>query len=252
MNKMHAANRASWNDSAAWWQAREDKRGLWQRCSQDPTLVLSPTEMSFLKNIQGQEVAVLGSGDNEVVFALAGLGAHVTSVDIAEKRLEIAAERAAILGLDVSFLRADITELADLADNTFDLVYTGGHMSVWISNIAKYYAESVRILRPGGTFMVNEYHPIRRMWLDSTGPLPRHSYFNRGPYQYQSDDGLPTFEYHWTVADHIQAVLDAGCALLQVEEYGEEVPDEDWMQVELKKFPAYLLIVGRKLAAKQA
>jgi hypothetical protein len=37
-------------------------------------------ETPFLKDIDGKDVCVLGSGDNEVAFALAGLGGQVTSV----------------------------------------------------------------------------------------------------------------------------------------------------------------------------
>jgi ubiquinone/menaquinone biosynthesis C-methylase UbiE len=148
--------------------------------------------------------------------------------------------------LQLSFLQSDLTDLAVLEDGSFDLVYTGGHMSVWISDIQKYYAEAVRILKPRGSFVVNEYHPMRRMWLDADGPEPRHRYFNRGPYRYTSDEGLPTFEYHWTVADHIQAVVDAGCRILKVEEHGETIDNEYWMAVNLAKLPAYLLIVGQK------
>ena len=55
-----------------------------ERVSQYPSLVLSPVEMEYLSNVKGKRVCVLGSGDNQVVFALAGLGAHVTSVDIAQ------------------------------------------------------------------------------------------------------------------------------------------------------------------------
>src|SRR5215510_8680963 len=138
-------------------------------------------EMPFLKDIDGQDVCVLGSGDNEVAFALAGLGGHVTSVDISERRLAVAAERARTLGLQLAFLQADVTDLSALEDNSFDLVYTGGHMSVWISDIQKYYAEGVRILKPDRLFVVNEYHPLRRMWLDAGGPEPHHRYFDRGP-----------------------------------------------------------------------
>lgn len=222
------------------------------RCLEDPTLVLSPTEMPFLSDIRGKDVCVLGSGDNEVAFALAGMGGRVTSVDISERRLEIAEERASILGLSVTFVRADVTNLEPIKDETLDLVYTGGHMSVWVSDIRKYYAEAVRILRPGGLLVINEYHPVRRMWLDSDGATPCHRYFNRGPYEYRSEEGLPSFEFHWTVADHIQAVLDAGCALVKVDEHGEDVENESWMQANLDKLPTYLLIVGRKTDAREA
>ena len=246
MNEKHEANRACWNASAEWWKEREDARGVWRKSHQDPTLAFSPAEMPFVRNVRGRDACVLGSGDNEVVFALTGLGAKVTSVDISERRLEIAEERARTLGLEVTFLRADVTDLGSIADGSFDFVYTGGHMSVWVSDIQQYYGEAVRVLREGGTFVVNDYHPIRRMWLDSDGPEPRHRYFHRGPYECGPGEETPYFEFHWTVADHIQAVLDAGCRLVKVDEHGEHIEDEHWMTADLDKLPAYLLIVGRK------
>lgn len=242
----HEANKVFWDASTKWWKDKEDQRGLWMKVNEDPTLVLSPAEMPFLKDVDKQDVCVLGSGDNEVAFALAGLGAHVTSVDISERRLAVAADRARTLGLQLEFVQADVTDLCALEDNSFDLVYTGGHMSVWISDIQKYYAEAVRILKPDRLFVVNEYHPIRRMWLDADGSEPRNHYFKRGPYPYTSEEGLPTFEYHWTVADHIQAVVDAGCRIVKVEEHGKKIEDEYWMVANLDKLPTFLLIVGKK------
>ena len=249
--KPHEANQAFWDASTNWWKEKEDKRGLWMGAHQDPSSVLSIPEMPFVKDVEAKEVCVLGSGDNEVAFALAGLGGHITSVDISERRLDVAADRACTLGLQLSFLQADVTDLSALEDNTFDLVYTGGHMSVWVSDIQKYYAEAVRILNANGLFIVNEYHPIRRIWLDASGEHPRYGYFNRGPYKYTSDEGLPTFEYHWTVSDHIQAVVDAGCFIVKVEEHGTQIQDEFWMEVKLDKLPAYLMIVGRKESLNQ-
>jgi len=245
--KPHEANRAFWDASTKWWKEKEDKRGLWMKAHADPSLVLSPAEMPFVEDIAGHSACVLGSGDNEVAFALTGLGADVTSVDISEHRLDVARDRARTLGLQLTFLQADVTDLSVLDDNTFDLVYTGGHMSVWVSDIRTYYAEAVRILRCGRLFLVNDYHPIRRMWLDADGPSPRHRYLDRGPYEYTSDEGLPTFEYHWTTADHIQAVVDAGCRVVKVEEHGEAIEDEFWMECRLDKLPAYLMIAGRKI-----
>ena len=54
------------------------------------------------------------------------------------------------------------------------------------------------------------------------------------------------FECHWTVADHIQAVIDAGCRIVKVEEHAKKIEDEYWMSVNLEKLPTSLLIVGRK------
>jgi ubiquinone/menaquinone biosynthesis C-methylase UbiE len=246
MSQQHQANQAFWDATASWWQEKEDKRGLWRRAHQEPALVLSAAEMPFVQDAAGKDVCVLASGDNEVAFALAGMGGTVTSVDISERRLRIAQERSATLGLSLQFVRADVTDLAGLHDNSFDLVYTGGHVAVWIADMEKYYAEAVRILKPGGRFVVNEYHPFRRMWADAKDPAPCYRYVERGPYTYQTDEGLPTYEYHWTVADHVQAVIDAGCRLLKVDEYGEEIEDKSFETVDLQMLPAYLLIVGIK------
>ena len=128
----HQANRTFWDTSTEWWKEREDQRGLWMRAPQEPRLVLSEAEMRYVADIQGVEVCVLGSGDNEVTFALAGLGGRVTSVDISERRLAVAADRARTLDLSVRFVQADVTDLSVLADDSFGLVYTGGHVSVWV------------------------------------------------------------------------------------------------------------------------
>jgi SAM-dependent methyltransferase len=246
MNETHETNRACWNAMADGWRRMADERGTWRECHRNPSLVLSPGELHFLRDVQGKDVTVLGSGDNEVVLALAGMGARVTSVDISEGQLQAAGERAKTLGLDIRFVRADVTDLAEIPSASVDVVYTGGHVAVWVSDIRRFHAEAARILRPNGLFVINEYHPIRQMWHESEGPAPRNRYFNRGPYEYLSNEGLPQVEFHWTVSDQIQSVIDAGCSMVHVSEWGESEGKADydkWMPATL---PNYLLIVGRK------
>jgi len=242
----HEANRAMWDAQADSWARSADERGVWRRCHREPELVLCPAERALLGDVAGREICVLGSGDNEVVFALAGMGGIVVSVDISEAQLAIARERAETLGLQIRFVRADVCALDSLGDDTFDIVYTGGHISVWISDMRRYYAEAARILKPGGLFLVNDYHPTRRMWHESEGPEPQYRYFDRGPHHYVSDEGLPQYEFHWTVADHIQAIVDAGCAIVKTEEHGEGREDGDWARFIPAALPLYLLVAGRK------
>ena len=265
-NPMHEANRRSWDAVAAQWQAGIDAKVDWRSIPDDIRIALDDFELKYLGDVSGRSASVLGSGDNLVAFALAAAGARVTSVDISQAQLDIAAGRAEELGLSIVFHRADVTELGGLGgpddrdESTggqpvggFDIVYTGGHVAVWVSDLKRYYGEAIRILRPGGLFMINEYHPFRRIWDHSTGPLKQaYHYFDHGPLTYDRSEDLsgdpgplPSYEFHWTVSDMVRAMLDGGCELTAMEEYGDG--RQDWEgKAPLEKLPANLLLVGRK------
>ncbi len=253
IGKVHVANKKYWDAAAKRWEERADSRGLWKRCPQEPQLVLCKKELEFLGNIKGKHICVLGSGDNQVVFAMAGLGAEITSVDISQKQLDIANRRAKALGLKVSLVQADVTNLSPLANDSFDIVYTGGHVAIWVADLETYYSEAVRILKPGRLFIVNEYHPFRRIWQASKESLIVESrYLEREPFEYELDENilepkmgnLKSYEFHWTIADYFNAVLKAGCRLLFVDEYGEEVAE--WEGAPMHELPESLLIIAIK------
>jgi SAM-dependent methyltransferase len=253
MNDFHEANRIRWNAGAAAWARGADSREIWNHCHRDPSLALHASELRWLADVRDKKVAVLGSGDNQVVFALAGLGAHVTSVDISERQLEIARGRAATLGLDVRFVRADVTDLSAIPTDAFDVAYTGGHVAVWVSDLRGFYQEAARIVRPGGRLVVSEYHPFRVGWRDNPELLQRECrYFERGPHVYTNvaegvfdkDPGeLTQYEFHWTVADYYHAV-NAVCDIEHFEEFGDAA--EGWEGMPLAGLPARLLIVGKR------
>jgi len=252
-NELHEANRRRWDAGSAPWAQGADLRGIWRNCPSQPELVLSPKELEYLANIRNKRAAVLGSGDNQVAFALAGLGAIVTSVDISQNQLDVAERRARELGLSVSFLRADVTDLSAIDSSSFDLVYTGGHVAVWVSDIDGYYAEAARILRANGLFIIAEYHPFRRIWKESQEALMiESSYFERGPFEYDVTEeilwpkpgNLKCYEFHWTISDYINAVLKCGCCVVEVDEFGQEVAD--WEGVPMHGLPEFFLIIARK------
>ena len=54
--KPHEANQVFWDASTNWWKEKEDKRGLWMRAHQDPSLVLSVPEMPFVKDVEAKKV----------------------------------------------------------------------------------------------------------------------------------------------------------------------------------------------------
>jgi SAM-dependent methyltransferase len=249
----HEANRRRWDAASASWAHYADTRGIWKRCYVDPLLALDAAELKWLRDVGGKSIAVLGSGDNQVVFALSGMGAKVTSIDISEPQLDVARDRAGALGLNVNFVAADVVDLSCLGDGTFDLVYTGGHVAVWVSDLQRYYEEAARILKPDGMLIVSEYHPFRRVWKRSPTTLEiGFNYFDRGPHRFEAapDVLYPTpgeleqFEFHWTVADYISAILRSGCELIHLEEFGETA--DEWEGAPMAGLPATLFLVGRR------
>jgi ubiquinone/menaquinone biosynthesis C-methylase UbiE len=181
------------------------------------------------------------------------MGANVTSVDISQNQINVACERAEQLGLQMSFVQADVTNLSELGDESFDLVYTGGHVAVWVSDLKKHYREASRILRRGGIFMIAEYHPFRRIWGASQNELcVEYPYFCRGPFEYDVEASvlrprpgtLKSYEFHWTISDLINAVLNASCSIREVHEFGESVAE--WEAAPMHGLPEFLLIIARK------
>ena len=77
-------------------------------------------------------------------------------------------------------------------------------------------------------------------------------YFDRGPHEYdRSEDvpgapagSLPSYEFHWTVSNYATALMTAGCCLVALDEFGEEV--QRWEHASMAGLPHYLLLVGRK------
>jgi ubiquinone/menaquinone biosynthesis C-methylase UbiE len=108
LNEMHQANRKRWDLASSHYSVRRDDG--WRRCLVDPALGFERGSLRLLRQYVGQDLAgetacVLGSGDNYAVFALAGMRAQVTSVDISRAQLDVAARRAAELGVEVTFVQ---------------------------------------------------------------------------------------------------------------------------------------------------
>jgi SAM-dependent methyltransferase len=244
MNRMHEANRKRWDLAAPRYKVRCEAE--WRRCHLDPSLGFERGSLALLQKYVGdlsdKSACVLGSGDNYAAFALAGLGAQVTSVDISQEQLNIAAERAAQLGVDVHFVQGDVTALPGLADNSFDFACSTNGVMIWITDPKAYYSEACRLLKPGGIFLSYDIHPFQRPWNDAPEPLKMvKPYFDSGPKEwlYDPDSGearlasevepeerqgkVSAFKCNWTISELLAALLDAGLALLHI----LEEPDTD-------------------------
>ncbi len=263
--ELHDANRRHWEAAAAEWKRLRDQDGGWRRCQQEPHLAFEgqalETIREFVGALEGKKVCVVGSGDNYAAFALAGLGAEVTSVDISERQLQEAATRAAELGLQIRFVSADAANLAVLRKSSFDLVCSTNGFFVWLADLKAVFAEIARVLKPGGYYIFYEVHPFQRPWKDQAKPIEMEKpYWDTGPYESGAD--AKAYEFHWTLADILNALTESRLGLRKFIEsaaadscfwqgpsYGSGMDDTllDWKQNPRAGLPVWLTIAAAKL-----
>jgi ubiquinone/menaquinone biosynthesis C-methylase UbiE len=108
---------------------------------------------------EGMKVLDLGCGDGTTAIPAAKLGATVTGVDIAKNLVDAGNTRVANEGLkNIHFHEGDATNLADLKDESFDLVVSifGAMFAPKPFDVAK---EMVRVTRRGGKIVMGNWIP---------------------------------------------------------------------------------------------
>jgi len=266
MNEMHEANRRFWDSEAPGWQELRDQDQRWRMCPEQPALAFDGGALNvireFLGELAGKRVCVIGSGDNYAAFALAGMGAIVTSTDISGQQLRVAAHRAEILGLDIRFVRTDATNLVSVVSAEFDLVCSTNGLFVWIAAPGQVFSAVHGVLKPGGFYILYDIHPFLRPWKNQAAPLEMEkTYFETGPFKSDEPTG-PIYEFHWTLSDLINPLLESGLALRKIVETpakdsrfwqdfsylpGTDASLLDWRNNPRAGLPVWLTVAAEKL-----
>jgi SAM-dependent methyltransferase len=113
--------------------------------------------------VRGQNVLDLGCGDGTTALPAAELGARVLGIDIARNLVEAGNRRASERGLaSCRFVQGDASNLADVADRSFDLVVSifGAMFAPKPLDVAR---EMVRVSRRGGRIVMGNWIPNDEM-----------------------------------------------------------------------------------------
>ncbi|MHB8103913.1 MAG: class I SAM-dependent methyltransferase [Dehalococcoidales bacterium] len=262
MPEMHEANRKYWDASTPEWR-KLDEDG-WRKCPNQPELAFEGNTLEliteFVGKLRGKRVCVIGSGDNYAAFALAGMGAVVTSTDISEQRLEVAKQRAHSLDLEIDFVRSDAAGLKNVPSASFDWVCSTNGFFVWIADLAAVFNSVQRVLKPGGFYIFYDIHPFMRPWKEQTIIEMKKPYFETGPFVHEESSGT-VYNFHWTLSDIINSLLKSGLIICRIEEttakdprfwtgfsYGHGTDNSllDWRINPRAGLPAWLTIIAQK------
>lgn len=222
MNAMSQSNRRYWDAMAPDWQSLRDQDQLWRQCPQHPELAFDGEALAmieqFVGDLHGKRACVIGSGDNYVAFALAGMGAYVTSTDISARQLAVARQRADLLHLEIEFICTDAAIMEGVAQDQFDLACSSNGFFVWIARPVDVFRQVYRVLKPGGFYIFYDVHPFLRPWKDQAAPLEMENpYTTTGPFEF-NEHGETNYQFHWRISDLINPLLEAGLVLRQLAE----------------------------------
>lgn len=162
-----AANRAAWSHRAyeSWHRFQGTPQEAAEEIRSHPKHVMRHT-LHYFGDVKGKKVANLLGSHGRRALALALLGAEVTIVDISEGNQRYALEAAQALGVPLEYIVSDVMGWpADDYGNHFDFVLMENGILHYFTNLNPLMRLVHNILKPGGTFILHEFHPIQTKCL---------------------------------------------------------------------------------------
>jgi SAM-dependent methyltransferase len=175
------------------------------------------SEARLLGDVRGQRVLEVGCGAAQGARWTMAAGAQAVGLDFSGGMLAVGQALNRRTGVEVPLVLGDARALP-FADGAFDLVFAAFGALPFVPALAEVHREVARVLRPGGRWVFSALHPMRWCFPDDPGTDARaltvvRSYFDRTPYTEREDGRLVYAEFPHTLADHVNALVEAGFAL---------------------------------------
>ena len=166
--KEHSSkNRQAWNYRAyeAWHRLGGSPEEAANKIRQNPHYPLREYEQ-HLGDVANKRIANLLGSHGRRAVALSLLGARVTVVDISEENCRYAMEFAQASGVELDYIVSDVMEW-DCSPHldTFDIVLMELGLLHYFVDLNPLTGLIHRILKPGGKFVLHEYHPVNKKCL---------------------------------------------------------------------------------------
>ncbi len=176
---------------------------------------LNAIELDLLGDISGKKILHLQCHFGMDTLQLARMGAHVTGVDLSDEAIREAKNLAKESGLEANFICCDVLELEHHLQDEFDIVFTSYGTIGWLPYLDRWASVIHHFLKPGGTFVFAEFHPV--VWMfDEDFTFIQYSYFNKGMIEEEMEgtytDGemekLHSLTWNHSISDVLTALLD--------------------------------------------
>lgn len=244
--ELHERNRQAWNVATDAHNSHKPDQAAFFREGGNK---LYAEERQLLDDISGKRMVHLQCNAGQDTLSLAQMGAGVVGVDISDTAIEFARNLSAESGVPADFVRADVYDwLADAGERgeQFDIAFSSYGAVIWLSDLKTWAAGISRILKPGGRFVVVDFHPVSLSLDDDWTLRYPYSSFDGSSEYVVWEDGVndyvameiqqanldaeipgvqdfvnphPSYEFAWGIADIVGAFLHAGMRLVDLREY---------------------------------
>ena len=146
---------------------------------------LHSIELELLGDVSGKKVLHLQCHFGQDTISFARMGVHATGVDFSEAAINKARELSLQTGAHAKFICCDIYDLPNHLDEEFDIVFTSYGTIGWLPDVDRWAAVVSHFLKPGGTFVIADFHPI--VWTFDAN-------FEKIGYNYFKEDAIVEIE----------------------------------------------------------
>ena len=172
VNNQSRKNKVAWNYRAYefWTKGCGDSREYAAHLRKNIDNNINDRYVDFFKDVKGKRILnALGSNGRKAV-PLCLLGAEVTIIDISEENQRYAMELAKYADVDLRFELGDfITYENDSFKGYFDIAFSEGGILHYFNDLDAFFGKISRYLRVGGTLILNDSHPFRKIMSANTG-----------------------------------------------------------------------------------
>ncbi|SDG03136.1 class I SAM-dependent methyltransferase [Epilithonimonas hungarica] len=188
---------------------------------------LKDIELNLLGDLTGKSVLHLQCHFGQDSISLSRLGADVVGVDLSNVAIEQAQKFAEQLNAPVQFICCDVYNLPDHFDRQFDIVFTSYGTIGWLPDLDRWAKIISKFLKPGGTFVFVEFHPV--IWMfDSAFKKIEYRYFNsgaiieteKGSYaDKEADIEVKTIGWNHSLGEVFSSLIQNGLVITYFEEF---------------------------------
>ena len=188
---------------------------------------LKDIEIELLSDIKDKTILHLQCHFGQDTISMSRLGAEVTGVDLSEKAIEAAELIVKDTQGNAKFICCDIYDLPNHLQSQFDIVFTSYGTIIWLPDLDKWAKVVSKFLKPGGSFVFVDFHPVVWMFDDEFKNIA-YNYFNSeaiieevsGTYADKNADIQDkSVTWNHSLSEVIQSLIKNGLTIKDFQEY---------------------------------